>query len=577
MSRTGSDEQPASSSRIVAKATLGRMATLFFSRLETPDPKAYTSAEAVPNRGLAPRFELQCLDAAREIAVADLDAVLARLELQLAQRRADTDSLAVDVDGTPGRDGEPHARRRGGHRCRRLGLGSRLGGGRGLGRDRRRRGAGRALAPLNLGPFRAADRLDLRPQGEPGADQQPEQQRRDEQGAALEAERSGLQQPGAHAPGGRHAQDGFRHAPRSRHVAADGVYLVCAYVLVGARTFVLEQARVIARQAGDHLVERARNEQLVGHREAHDALRDVDAVADHVDLAVDVTHQAHRAQVDAESHRQGACRVAKRHRREQRVFRVAEKGRPPRRRRCRGPHGRAARPPRAPRVSASLKRCLNSSCSPTDFREYSAMSRKSTLQTSVRPAFSTSAQRSRSGPCSREATIVRTRAGACVIGRSEQRRSIAERIARRSSRPLRPMQTRRPWAACAAGSASTPARAPTTCSTIVAPSGRAGCPWRGRCRAPAQRVRRRARAHRCAARGTSRCARTASRPTRAAAASWKAHRVLPAPARGRARCRAPPRTAAARAPRRSRLRPAPASRARPAARRAPAARRDRLC
>ena len=112
-----------------------------------------------------------------------------------------------------------------------------------------------------------------------------------------------------------------------------GVDLVLAHVLVGARALVVEQLPVVLGQAGHHLVEGARHQDLAGLGEAHHALRDVDAVADDVGLAVDVLDQPDRAEVDADAHlqlRPGRLRplqrLAQREAHEQRVLRVAEEG-----------------------------------------------------------------------------------------------------------------------------------------------------------------------------------------------------------------------------------------------------------
>ena len=99
-----------------------------------------------------------------------------------------------------------------------------------------------------------------------------------------------------------------------------------AHMLVGACPLMVKKARVVARQARHDLEERARHEQLSGPGEAHDALRDVDAVADDVELAVQVLHQPHRAEVDTQAHGERAGAVAHRHRGKERVFRVPHEG-----------------------------------------------------------------------------------------------------------------------------------------------------------------------------------------------------------------------------------------------------------
>jgi hypothetical protein len=120
-------------------------------------------------------------------------------------------------------------------------------------------------------------------------------------------------------------------------VVSHHVDLVLAHVLVGARALVAEELGVLAGEVRHHVVVRARDHDLAGTREAHDALRDVDAVADDVRVPVDVLHELHRAQVDPHAHRVVArCldhggghpfadhRLAQRQRHEERVFRIAE-------------------------------------------------------------------------------------------------------------------------------------------------------------------------------------------------------------------------------------------------------------
>ena len=63
---------------------------------------------------------------------------------------------------------------------------------------------------------------------------------------------------------------------------------------------VLEEPGVLLGQAGHDLVVGARDQDLVGLGEAHDPLGDVDPVAEHVGLAVDVLHDPERAEVDAD-------------------------------------------------------------------------------------------------------------------------------------------------------------------------------------------------------------------------------------------------------------------------------------
>src|SRR5207302_9754563 len=108
-----------------------------------------------------------------------------------------------------------------------------------------------------------------------------------------------------------HARLGLRDAPGRGRAADHRVNLVLAHVLVGALAFVPEQGLVISRQARHDLVERTRHEQLPGTREAHDALRNVDAVADDVHLIVQVFYQPHRAEVHPQTHGDGARHVAR--------------------------------------------------------------------------------------------------------------------------------------------------------------------------------------------------------------------------------------------------------------------------
>ena len=95
-------------------------------------------------------------------------------------------------------------------------------------------------------------------------------------------------------------------------------------MLVGAAADRLEERGVLSRQELHRVVEGARDEQLPRLRERHDALRDVDAVADHVLLAVDVAADVHRAEVDAHAHRQLAGVIEHRERGEERALGVAE-------------------------------------------------------------------------------------------------------------------------------------------------------------------------------------------------------------------------------------------------------------
>lgn len=65
-------------------------------------------------------------------------------------------------------------------------------------------------------------------------------------------------------------------------VMADDVDLVFANVLVGTGAFVREELGVFAREVGDHVVVRARHHDLARAGRVHDALGDVDPVADDV-------------------------------------------------------------------------------------------------------------------------------------------------------------------------------------------------------------------------------------------------------------------------------------------------------
>ncbi len=111
-----------------------------------------------------------------------------------------------------------------------------------------------------------------------------------------------------------------------------------ADVLVGARAFISEQLGVFVRNDGHDVEERPRDDDLALIGKPHDPLRDVDAVANDVRVAVDVADQLDRPEVDPDAQRQrffarfpagtgvGTLHhVAKVHGDEQGVFRVAQK------------------------------------------------------------------------------------------------------------------------------------------------------------------------------------------------------------------------------------------------------------
>jgi hypothetical protein len=85
-----------------------------------------------------------------------------------------------------------------------------------------------------------------------------------------------------------------------------------------------EETLVVLGDARHDFEVAVRDQQLPGLGEAHDALRDVDAVADDVGLVVEIAHQAHRPEVDAETHRHAARAFAHRHPDDHRVLRIAE-------------------------------------------------------------------------------------------------------------------------------------------------------------------------------------------------------------------------------------------------------------
>ncbi len=87
------------------------------------------------------------------------------------------------------------------------------------------------------------------------------------------------------------------------------VQLVLADVLVPVQSRVLEQLGVLLRQPRDHLVERPRHQDLVGGREARHPLRHVDAVADHVAVAVEVAYHAAGTEIDADANLGPGARV----------------------------------------------------------------------------------------------------------------------------------------------------------------------------------------------------------------------------------------------------------------------------
>src|SRR5882762_6758702 len=127
-------------------------------------------------------------------------------------------------------------------------------------------------------------------------------------------------------------------APKIAWRGADGVDLVLAHVFVGLGSLVMEQFSVVLGQARHHVVIGARDEDLPRLGEAHDALRDVDSIADDVGLAVDVLDEPHRPQIDPDANLQAwragdvliGNGIAQAHAREQGIFGIPEKahGRP---------------------------------------------------------------------------------------------------------------------------------------------------------------------------------------------------------------------------------------------------------
>ena len=78
------------------------------------------------------------------------------------------------------------------------------------------------------------------------------------------------------------------------------IHRVFADMFILTHAIVAEQAIIIVRQWTDDFKERARDQDLVGLGKTHDSLRDIDAVAERVQVAVDVPHQFHRPQVNTE-------------------------------------------------------------------------------------------------------------------------------------------------------------------------------------------------------------------------------------------------------------------------------------
>ena len=79
-----------------------------------------------------------------------------------------------------------------------------------------------------------------------------------------------------------------------RHNLVDGVL---PHVFVRVHPEVVEHRQVVLGDAAHDLVERTRNEQLVGLGEVHDPLRDVDGITDDPPLALEL-HDLDGAQVD---------------------------------------------------------------------------------------------------------------------------------------------------------------------------------------------------------------------------------------------------------------------------------------
>src|SRR5712692_10279019 len=162
--------------------------------------------------------------------------------------------------------------------------------------------------------------------GDTAGDNEEKGDRRRNQRRAAQTERPDTQQPALRAGASAGLPVRIGEAPRCRRAADHRVHVVAANMLVGARTLVVEQRHVVARQARHHLEERTRNQQLAWLREAHYPLRYVDTVADDVHLAVEVLHQTHRPEIDAHSYRERCRQVAHRDRGKQRVLRIAKEG-----------------------------------------------------------------------------------------------------------------------------------------------------------------------------------------------------------------------------------------------------------
>src|ERR1700675_1278574 len=62
-----------------------------------------------------------------------------------------------------------------------------------------------------------------------------------------------------------------------------------------------EESLVIIREPANHFIEGSRNQDLVSSGKAHDALPDVDSVAECVQLAVQVGYQLHGPEIHADA------------------------------------------------------------------------------------------------------------------------------------------------------------------------------------------------------------------------------------------------------------------------------------
>ena len=80
-------------------------------------------------------------------------------------------------------------------------------------------------------------------------------------------------------------------------------------VFVGAGALVLEELGVFVGNDRDNIKVRARYNDLPGSCEGHDALCDIDTVADDIRVAVDIAQQLYRPKVDTNANRERTLRA----------------------------------------------------------------------------------------------------------------------------------------------------------------------------------------------------------------------------------------------------------------------------